>query len=222
MTTSEGSPTVPIDPRESRETIVSPRASEPGSDANTIDLRDTVLVPAQGRPAAPAVQPVELLRFGPGVPAVIAATTATVAVAGPATAPAPAQPKRLRRNRALNLALTLALAAVVVWWLWPAGSLRVQTVSVKATPAVVACDSTADVIATVRTNGNSGHLTYRWTRGDGVGSGTLVQSLARGQHSVELHLTWAFHGPGSYDARASVRLLSPGTSSAAVSFRYVC
>ena len=97
-----------------------------------------------------------------------------------------------------------------------------RSVSVRATPGVVACEKSADVVATVSTNGNAGKLKYRWTRNDGVGSGTLVQSLARGQHSVNLHLTWTFHGPGTYDARAAVQLLSPGNAGATVNFRYVC
>ena len=110
----------------------------------------------------------------------------------------------------------------MIWLLWPAGALRVRAVNVRATPAVVACEKTADVVATVHTNGNAGQLKYRWTRNDGVGSATLLQSLARGQHSVDLHLRWAFHGPGTYDAQATVQLISPAGSSATVNFRYVC
>ncbi len=208
-------------PAEERPTI-DLRVTKPNSPSgNTvehqvIDLRETALVRPQAGPPVPPPQPDELLRFGPGVPAVIA-TAATPPVAGPAP-----PPRRLRRGRALNMALTLALAVVVVWLLWPAGSLHVRTVSVRAAPRVVACEQTAEVVATVRTDGHAGRLRYHWTRNDGVGSGTLVQSLARGQHSVDLHLTWAFHGPGSYDARATVQLLAAGNPSATVNFRYVC
>ncbi len=194
------------------------RPSSAGADTTPhriIDLRETALVPPQAGPPVPPEQPVDLLRFGPGVPAVI--TTAPVALAEPAP-----PPRRLQRGRALNMTLTLALAAVVVWLLWPAGSLHVRSVSVRATPGMVACEKTADVVATVRTNGNAGRFSYRWTRNDGVGSGTLAQSVARGQHSVDLHLTWAFHGPGTYDARATVQLLTPGDPSATVNFRYAC
>ena len=226
MTASEGNPTVPMTTRPSE---TAPSDGQPTidlretvrSDGNVVDLRDTtvlstsetVLVPPQSGPPVPSPQPVELLRFGPGVPAVLADA------ALPAVEPAPRLP---RRGRVLNAALTLVLAAVVGWLLWPSGSLRVRTVSVRATPGVVACQKSADVVATVHTNGNAGKLKYRWTRNDGVGSGTLVQSLARGQHSVDLHLTWTFHGPGSYDARAAVQLLSPGNTGATVNFRYVC
>ncbi len=196
-----------------------PQTAQP----QTIDLRetrkvesvDTVLVPPQSGPPVPPPRPVEVLRFGPGVPAVLSAAPVAVVEPTPPT-------QRLRRSRAINMALTLALAAVVVWLLWPAGSLHVRSVSVRATPGVVACDKSADVVATVRINGNSGQLKYRWTRGDGVGSGTLVQSLARGQHSANLHLTWAFHGSGTYDAQATVHLLAAGNPTATVNFRYVC
>jgi hypothetical protein len=217
MSAREGNRTTPVDPRESDQPTIDLRTTAPADQpVDTVDLRDTTLVPTQAVPTHPPAPPVEILRFGPGVPAVIVTSSASV------TAETPTRPKRLRRSRAVNLALTLALAAVVVWLLWPSGSLRVRSVSVKATPGVVACEKTADVVATVNTNGNAGRLTYRWTRNDGIGSGTLVQSLARGQHSVNLHLTWLFHGPGAYDARATVQVLTPGESSATVNFRYAC
>ena len=176
--------------------------------------RDTVFVPAQSGPRVPPPQPVEVVRFGPGVPAVLAPPVALL------EAPAPA--RKLRRDRALNATLTLTLAAIVIWLLWPAGPLHVRAVSVRSSGAVVACNSSADVVATVRTNGKAGQLKYRWTRNDGSASGTLVQSLTRGQHSVNLHLTWTFRGPGTYDARATVQLITPSTSSATVNFRYAC
>jgi hypothetical protein len=179
-----------------------------------IDLRDTVLVPAQSGPRVPPPQPVEVVRFGPGVPAVLAPPAAIL------EAPAPA--RKLRRDRALNATLTLTLAAIVIWLLWPAGSLHVRAVSARANPILVSCNSSADVVATVRTNGKAGQLKYRWTRNDGSASGTLVQSLSRGQHSVNLHLTWTFRGVGTYAARATVQLITPSTSSATVNFRYAC
>jgi hypothetical protein len=180
-----------------------------------IDLRETALVPAQGGPPVPPPQPLELLRFGPGVPAVLVAETAL-------TAEPTAAPRRSRRERALNMALTLALAVVVAWLLWPTGSLHVRNVNLRTTPAVVACNTTANVVATVHTDGNPGKLHYRWTRNDGGGSSTLVQSLAKGQHTVDLHLTWSFRGPGTYNARATVQLLNAGNPNATVNFRYVC
>jgi hypothetical protein len=229
MSTPDETPATRV---ESYPTVVTPQPSPPLDDRLTIDLREpidqnatverrvidlrqTVLVPPQAGPPVPPPEPVELLRFGPGVPAVIAA--APVAAAEPAP-----PPRRLRRSRALNIALTVALAVAVAWLLWPAGPLHVRNVSLRATPSVVTCEQTANVVATVRTDGNPGRLHYRWTRNDGVGSGTLVQSLAKGQHSVNLRLTWSFHGPGTYNARATVQLLTPGTPNATVNFRYVC
>ncbi len=214
MSTRDEAPATRV---ESYPTVVTPQPS-PSNDTvphRIIDLRETIVVPPQAGPAVPPPQPVELLRFGPGVPAVIASAPVVAAESAP-------PPQRLRRSRALNIALTVALAVAVVWLLWPAGSLHVRSVSVRATPAVVACEHSANVVATVRTDGNAGMLHYRWSRNDGVGSGTLVQSLKRGQHSVGLRLTWSFHGPGTYNARAMVQLLSAGNPSATVNFRYVC
>lgn len=173
---------------------------------------ETLPMPAAG---PPAVLPVERLRFGPGVPAVLPGPA-------PETTPSPS-PTRAprRRERLLNGALTAALAAAVVWLLWPAGPLRVQQVSVRA-PATVGCEKAADVVATARTNGRAGHLHYRWDRNDGKGSGVLEQSLSKGQHVVSLRLRWAFHGPGTYAARATVQLLDPGSRSATVRFSYQC
>jgi hypothetical protein len=175
--------------------------------------RETPPMPDAG---PPAVLPVERLRFGPGVPAVLPSPAAETS-----PSPGPFPPPR-RRERVLNGALTAALAAVVVWLLWPAGPLHVRQVSLRATPAIVGCEKTADVVATVRTNGRAGHLHYRWDRNDGQGSGILEQSVSKGQHAVDLRLRWAFHGPGTYAARATVQLLDPGSRSATVRFSYHC
>jgi hypothetical protein len=235
-------------PADARQTVVTPLPSPPAdgnptvdlratqisavppqqTDGPVIDLRDgaaptlmsaTVLVPSQTGPPVPAPQPVEVIRFGPGVPVVIAATAATAANAAAVETP---PVRKLNGGRALNWAFTLALAAIVAWLLWPTGALHVRAVTAKTDPATVACNTSADVIATVTTNGNPGQLKYRWIRNNGSGSGTLTQSLSRGQHSVNLHLTWTFRGPGTFDARATVQLITPSTSSATVNFRYAC
>ena len=181
--------------------------------------RETVLVPAPRSNAgsAPPVttRPVkERLRFGPGVPA----STAPAAVAVvDASEPA----RRRQRAWVLSMAFTAAIVAFVVWFLWPSGPLHVKTVSVQA-PAIVSCGRTADVVASVTTNGNPGTLLYRWDRGDGQRSGLLRQSLSRGQRKVDLHLSWKFTGPGTYPARATVDLLEPAAKSATVRFTYRC
>ena len=122
----------------------------------------------------------------------------------------------------LSAALTGAVVAFVVWFLWPSGPLQVHAVSVKALPAAVSCGQTADVVATVVTNGNPGTLRYRWDRGDGHRSGILRQTLSRGQRRVDLHLSWNFSGPGTYAASATVDLLEPTAKGVTVRFTYRC
>jgi hypothetical protein len=179
---------------------------------------NTTTVPLESLLTSPEPQQVERLRFGPGVPPVVAAGL----VAGQAP-PQRTDAKRRRRRweRILNGVLTAALAALVIWLLWPAGALRVQQLSVRA-PATVGCDATANVVATVRTNGKKGQLHYRWERNDGARSGELQESVSGGQQSVDLLLRWVFHGPGTYAATATVQLLKPTNEQASVHFDYRC
>ena len=72
------------------------------------------------------------------------------------------------------------------------------------------------------TNGNPGTLQYRWDRGDGQHSAVLRQTIARGQHSAHLQLSWKFEGPGTYNAVATIHLLQPAPMAATVRFTYHC
>ncbi len=172
----------------------------------------TTTMPVQ-RAQSPRTPVVELLRFGPGVPAV--APVAAVAGAEPGAMP------RRRKAAVLSAAFTLAVVMFVVWFLWPAGPLRVRSLTI-AQPATVSCGGDADVSAMVSTNGNPGTLRYRWERGDGQRSGTLRQSLSSGQRSASLHLLWRFIGTGTYAATAIVQLLGPTPASATAHFSYRC
>jgi hypothetical protein len=171
------------------------RIAPPVPAARTTD--ETMAVAAVG-----AVAVTELVRFGPGVPAIAAAAP----VASTSDPKQPASPRR-RTARALSGALTVAIVAFVVWFLWPAGPLHARQLSVQAKPSVVSCGQTAAIVANVKTNGNPGTLRYQWLRGDGQHSGVLRQSIARGQHSANLLLSWRFEGPGTYHAIATLRLL---------------
>lgn len=173
-------------------------------------------VPASRVPeVAPAAAVTERVRFGPGVPPV--ESPAAVAAVDPETTAAP----RRRTARALSAALTVAIVAFVVWFLWPAGALHADRVSVRANPSVVSCGQTAAIVGNVKTNGNAGTLRYQWLRGDGQHSGVLRQSIARGQHSANLLLSWRFEGPGTYHAIATLRLLDSQLS-ATVRLTYRC
>ncbi|MDJ0381221.1 hypothetical protein [Streptomyces sp. G-G2] len=187
-------------------------------------LAATRRIAAPGGPEGPEAVPdrVEgsVLRFGPGV-------TAGVAAPFPVTAPPPAAvAARGRRGAGLRryaLALVV-LAAVLAYLGWqrygPAVAVRDVRVSTDARGP--GCDSTADVVAVVRTNGNPGTIRYRWVRGDGSRSDVLSERVPRGEREARLHLLWTFRGTGDYPARAEIRIEEPGAHTAAVEFSYRC
>ncbi|TLQ42182.1 hypothetical protein [Streptomyces marianii] len=102
-------------------------------------------------------------------------------------------------------------------------SLTVEEVSVETAATVPACGGTADIVGVVRTDGHAGTLAYHWLRSDGTTSGTLLETVTRGQRETRLHLLWTFRGRGRHEARAELRIDSPsGVSPAAVEFTYTC
>jgi hypothetical protein len=158
------------------------------------------------------------LRFGPGVPADLAAVWRD------------GRPRRRplwRRIAGGLLTLVLAvLTGLVVWWLLhqTGPAVRVTGVTVTAPAGVRSCDSTATVVGMIHTNGGQGSVSYRWRRSDGQDSGVLTDSLARGRHSIRIPLRWTIRGPGTMHATATLEVVSPkspdGTASA--SFDYEC
>ncbi|MEV6950606.1 hypothetical protein [Streptomyces sp. NPDC051183] len=158
-----------------------------------------------------------VLRFGPGV---------TAAMPAPFPVAVPAAVRRPRRGRGLR---RYALAAVVLLavlaylgWRHYGPSIAVREVAVSTDPQGPACDSAADVVAVVRTNGRAGVLQYRWVRSDGTRSEPLTERVPRGRGEARLHLLWTFHGTGAYPARAELQLISPEPRTAAVEFTYRC
>ncbi|MFB7462016.1 hypothetical protein ACFCZ1_00690 [Streptomyces sp. NPDC056224] len=177
-----------------------------------------------GPPVAPEVAPdrVEgsVLRFGPGV---TAAMPAPFPVPVSATAVRGAGRRRGAGLRRYTLAAVVLLAVLAyLGWQRYGPALVVRDVAVTTDPGGPACDTAADVVAVVRTNGRPGTLTYRWLRSDGTHSERLTERVPRGQREARLHLLWTFRGAGTYPARAEVELLSPGQRTAAVDFTYVC
>ncbi|MFD3695491.1 hypothetical protein ACFWUZ_04945 [Streptomyces sp. NPDC058646] len=158
-----------------------------------------------------------VLRFGPGV-------TAAMPAPFPLTAGGP--PRRAHRAAGLRR-YTLAgvvLLAVLAYLGWQrfGPALEVRDVAVTTDAAGPPCDTAADVVAVVRTNGRPGTLTYRWQRSDGTQSQQLTERVPRGQHEARLHLLWTFKGAGTYPARAELQLVSPAERTAAVEFTYRC
>lgn len=146
------------------------------------------------------------VRFGPGVPASTAA--------------------RERRPRRWILPLTVLIlaVAVLIYFLWGRGTtpVAVDSIGVKAATPTVTCGQTERLTAVITTNGGAGTLTYQWTRSDGTRSDVLSQNVSKGDRQATVSLLWDFDGPGTYDASATVRILSPGDASASAAFRYVC
>ncbi|WP_460357210.1 hypothetical protein [Actinoallomurus acanthiterrae] len=157
------------------------------------------------------------LRFGPGVPPELArkwrGRSAT---------------RRSLSRRVVGGLLTLGvavLAGLLVWWLLRGGSgVAVTGVSVSAPTTTQSCDTTVRVVGTIRTNGGYGDIAYRWRRSDGQVSGTLSESVRKGQRSVEVPLRWTVKGTGTMHAVATLEVLRPGKSVAHASgaFDYAC
>ena len=157
------------------------------------------------------------LRFGPGVPPGVArkwrGRSAT---------------RRSLSRRVVGGLLTLGvavLAGLLVWWLLRGGSgVTVTGVSVSAPKTTQSCDTTVRVVGTIRTDGGSGDIAYRWRRSDGQVSGMLSESVRKGQRSVEVPLRWTVKGTGTMHAVATLEVVRPGKSvvHASGAFDYAC
>lgn len=166
--------------------------------------------------AAPDRVEGSVLRFGPGVTAAMPAPFPVVA----------APPARRRRGAGLRryALAAVVLAAVLAYLGWQrfGPALEVRELAVATDERGPACDSAADVVAVVRTNGRPGTLAYRWLRSDGTSSERLTERVPSGQRETRLHLLWTFQGAGTYAAKAELELLSPEGRTASAQFTYRC
>jgi hypothetical protein len=174
---------------------------------------------------APEPAPDTVLRFGPGVPST-QATAIWTGGATPAAGTPPAVPPSARRRpvwlRRYGLA-AVVLAGVAAFLLWQRSGPPLEITAVSASAEVPqGCDATTEITAVVRTNGRPGTLTYQWNRSDGTSSGVLEERLARGQREARLTLLWTFHGQGTTDATAELRITTPSTHTASAAFTYTC
>lgn len=187
------------------------------SDTPALDGSSRTRTPAEATVSDTPPDRVEgtLLRFGPGVNA------DTVRRSAAAPAPVPVRHRRTWRRHVLPAVVVLALVAFLLWQRSEA-SVGVDGVTVSALPSSPGCGETADVTATVGTDGRAGELTYRWVRGDGTSSKVLREEVTRGQKRARLHLLWTFQGEGRYTARAELRLLSPVRRTAGTELTYHC
>ncbi|WP_243761736.1 hypothetical protein [Streptomyces sp. YIM 98790] len=206
---------LPGEPADQQPTALAPgRTPDPDGTART--LRD---------PDVPGGHGEEVLRFGPGPPGA-AEDPSHGTAAGiwrgetPPGGTRPAGRLRWLRRYGLAVVVLIAVAAFLLWDRTGPG-LEITAVSAR-TDATSACDSTADVVGVVRTNGRPGTLTYQWSRSDGTSSGVLKERVTRGQTEVLLHLLWTFQGEGTVTATAQLRITEPSTHTASVSFTYTC
>jgi hypothetical protein len=160
-----------------------------------------------------------VLRFGPGVTAAIAHRTLRTLPGVPSPPSTPSR-RNLRRH-ALPTLVVLAVLALLAWQR-SAQSVVVSRVAVTASPTVLGCDDTADIVGVVTTNGRPGTLSYRWVRSDHTASGVLHEVMVRGQKQARLHLRWTYRGEGHRTAQAELRILSPGDRKATTRFTYDC
>ncbi|MCY0949396.1 hypothetical protein [Streptomyces sp. H27-S2] len=195
-----------------------PRAPEDDEYSATVLGSHWFSGPPEPAEVAPDRVEGSVLRFGPGV-------TAAVPAPFPVTAAGTAAPRGRRAAGLRRYALAgLVLIAVLAYLGWQryGPALEVRDVAVTTAADGPSCDTAADVVALVRTNGRPGTLTYRWIRSDGTRSEQLTERVPRGQREARLHLLWTFRGAGSHPAKAELELLSPGPRTAAVEFTYRC
>jgi hypothetical protein len=121
--------------------------------------------------------------------------------------------------------LTLAIIAAVGVVLWIRAHETLKVTAVAVAPAALPghkCNVTVDVIGTVFTNAHGGQIQYQWIRSGGLTSSVQTAIIASGHSSTQLHLRWTFHGTGTYQATAELRMLSPRVTSAKTAFTYFC
>ncbi|MFI1393474.1 hypothetical protein [Streptomyces sp. NPDC020681] len=192
----------------------------------------TLLQDPQWSDVAPDRVEGEVLRFGPGVTAVVRDrsrsphnTTAAVwhgTLAGQSESAEPSEKQRggLRRY-ALAAGVLVCVLAFLAWQRY-GPALSVEGVAVRTPSQGPGCDQTADIVGVVDTNGRPGTVSYRWTRSDGTTSGLLQEKLTRGQKQAHLHLLWTFRGRGEYRASAVLQITSPTRHTATAHLTYRC
>jgi eukaryotic-like serine/threonine-protein kinase len=121
---------------------------------------------------------------------------------------------------------TLVTAAIVAGagvYLWEREheTIKITNVAVTAANKSVGCNGTADIIGTISTNGHGGTVKYQWVE-NGAVKPVLVVNDASGSDKVQVNLEWAFHGKGTGQAVAELRVLGPQQDVSSIIFPYSC
>src|SRR5271165_969225 len=189
---------------------------------------ETVAAPRwMARDAAARPEPVPLAPPVPSVPPVPPAAHAQGNSGGAPEWPAVPDSRRRGRRRwrgVLSTLLTTAIVAGVGIYMWARTheTLQVTSATVAVANPPAGCDVTVDIIGTIYTNGRGGPVSYEWIRGSEKNAPVLVADDASGARTVRVELKWAFHGTGTDQAVAELRVLRPEPAAASTTFTYSC
>jgi hypothetical protein len=119
--------------------------------------------------------------------------------------------------------ITAAIVAGVGVYLWEREhqTLKITNVAVNAANKSVGCNGTAKIIGTITTNGHGGTIKYQWVE-NGEAKPALVADDASGSNTVTVPLDWAFHGKGTGQAVAELRVLEPQQAETSITIPYSC
>jgi hypothetical protein len=182
---------------------------------------------AQATPPAPAGagDAQQVVRHGPGVPAVTAAgrSTPTAEQVWQAGPPGGAPPRGRRvtliAGSALSIALLLA-SGVVIFLRLHHGPFGVTGVAITG-QARNGC--TVDVTGRISTTGAAGTVSYQWIfQRQQAAAQPLSQSAAAGQPAVYVTAAIQGQGHGSVTQTVTLRVLAPGRGTASVPVTVSC
>lgn len=205
-------------------------AHTPGTARDGVTLFDAAGLSQTMPVAAPPAEPT-VFRFGPGVPPPRDELDPNVVAAWHGEARqerrgggASGEPRSRRRRLRGWLLPAAVLIAVLIYVLWPRHGAPVAVLGAQVAAASTgpACDRVVTYTGTIETNGDSGTVTYRWTRSDGTTSGPFQQPVAAGEKAIQVTLRWTIAGHGALRATASLQILSPGQRTAAATVAYSC
>lgn len=224
--------------RRPRENAQAERAARTPTEAVPLRVLTEVDKPGPALPAAPAADQgglmpehagraglaPEIVRYGPGVPAVLAAGRAELTTARVWRSTRPAGPSRplARLGRLSGWALTVILLAASGVLLYP----RFHHAPFQVTHVAITHQSAngcgVDVTGRITTNGSAGTISYRWLFRPGLQPAQpLSQSVVAGQRAAYVTVAVEGHGQGSASQTVTLQVLSPdpGAASAAVEVR---